>query len=242
MRLRLRRSMPVFRSEILAVLSALPGEGKSTFACYFALSAASAGMRTLLIDGDTYNPSISTRLAAKRTKFVEVMRGTTSIRDSITKDPDRGLHILGAPDLSDVPVGMEDLIQSRLAAFLAESRHHYDLIIIDTPAILASAGNSTFLECADHALLVVEWERTDRKDVAEALQLLGRDAAKLAGAILNKVALNWYRHYWNGRYIAAQTSRRDLRPGAPTRSAGQHPALGKIIDARPEDLRRSSRA
>ncbi len=59
LRSRLRRASPSRRGEVLVVISALPGEGKSTFACNYALSAASAGIRTLLIDGDVYNASAS---------------------------------------------------------------------------------------------------------------------------------------------------------------------------------------
>jgi Mrp family chromosome partitioning ATPase len=60
-----------------------------------------------------------------------------------------------------------------------------------------------FLECADRALLVVEWERTDRQAVTEAINLLGSDAEKIAGTVLNKVAAQWYRLFDAGRYLSA---------------------------------------
>ena len=75
LRTRLRRATPTRRSEILVVVSALPGEGKSTFACNFALTAASSGSRTLLIDGDIYNASASRAFQLTGPGLWEVLRG-----------------------------------------------------------------------------------------------------------------------------------------------------------------------
>ena len=61
---KLRRTRSAYRSDVLVVLSALPGEGKSAFACNLAVAAAKAGSRTLLIDGDPYAASVTATFAA----------------------------------------------------------------------------------------------------------------------------------------------------------------------------------
>ena len=59
------------------------------------------------------------------------------------------------------------------------------MIVIDSPAILPFDGD-TFIACADRALLIVEWERTEREAVIEALGMLGENRHKVAGAVLKR--------------------------------------------------------
>jgi len=72
-RARLLRSSKKPRGEILAVVSALTGEGKSTFASNFALAAEHSGVRTLLIDGDVYAASSTLAYSLQRAGLLEVL-------------------------------------------------------------------------------------------------------------------------------------------------------------------------
>ena len=56
------------------------------------------------------------------------------------------------------------------------------------------------IACADRALLIVEWERTEREAVIEALGMLGENRHKVAGAVLNKVSSYWYQLFDYGSY------------------------------------------
>ena len=80
-------------------------------------------------------------------------------------------------------------------------RTQFDLIVIDTPATLSVDATHPFIECADRAVLVIEWERTERQAVREALGSLEVHARKVAGVVLNKVSMEWYRLFENGRYV-----------------------------------------
>ncbi len=82
---------------------------------------------------------------------------------------------------------------------LTRCRQRFDLIVIDSPAILPFDGD-TFIACADRALLIVEWERTEREAVIEALGMLGENRHKVAGAVLNKVSSYWYQLFDYGSY------------------------------------------
>jgi len=88
-----------------------------------------------------------------------------------------------------------------LDAFMRSCREQFDLVVIDSPAILPMAGNLPFMRTADRAVLVVEWDRTERRAVLEAVDMLGADAGKLAGVVLNKVAIGWYRLFGDSRYM-----------------------------------------
>jgi polysaccharide biosynthesis transport protein len=199
LRSRLRRASPSRRGEILVVISALPGEGKSTFACNYALSAAAAGIRTLLIDGDVYNASASRAFELTGAGLWEVLRGKTSFWHVITQEAESTLTIMNARDAAKVPSEV-DVSEAVVANLLQDCRRHFDLVVIDSPAILSSPGSMPFIDCADRAVMVVEWSRTERHAVLEALGSLGAHAGKVAGVVLNKVPADWYRIFDNGRY------------------------------------------
>jgi Mrp family chromosome partitioning ATPase len=108
------------------------------------------------------------------------------------------LYVLGARDMSTKPDAVT-INETALAALLTRCRQRFDLIVIDSPAILPFDGD-TFITCADRALLIVEWERTERQAVLEALAMLGENKEKVAGAVLNKVSSYWYQLFDYGRY------------------------------------------
>ena len=200
-RTRLLRSSAKPRGEVLIVMSALPGEGKSTFACNFALAAAGSGVRTLLVDGDVYTASSSRIFGLQKAGLSEVLEGKTSVWNAISKDPKSGLQVLAARDSSIALADVKDIDGSLLAPFLREFSKHFDLVVLDSPAILPVGGSTAHIECADRAILLVEWDRTDRQAVAEALDMLDRHARKLAGVVLNKVSVSWCRLSDYGGYL-----------------------------------------
>jgi capsular exopolysaccharide synthesis family protein len=188
-------------NKIVTVASAVPGEGKSTFVCNFALGAANIGLRTLLIDGDIYTGKTGLVFGLKTAGLSEVLNEQASLAQALVEDPVTGLFVLGAgnPSRAGGPLGNIDT--ARLELLLRRCRDEFDLVVLDTPAILPAGGITPYLKCADCALLVVEWDGTPRQIVSEALDLLDRDAQKIAGLVLNKVSPRWFRLFrYGGRY------------------------------------------
>jgi polysaccharide biosynthesis transport protein len=187
-------------SRIVTVASAVPGEGKSTFASNFALAAADIGLHTLLIDGDIYTGKTGLEFGAKKTGLSEVLDEEISLRQAVAKDPVTGLYVLGARDPSRA-ARPETIDAARLESLLQQCREEFDLVVLDTPAILPVGGITPYLKWADCAVLVVEWDGTPRQAVSEALDLLDVDAQKIAGVVLNKVSPRWFRLFrYGGRY------------------------------------------
>ena len=199
---RLLRSSTKPTGEIVVVMSALPGEGKSTFACNFARAAEGAGVRTLLIDGDVYTAASTRIFELQQPGLTEVLGGKISFRNALAKDPESGLHVLGARDLSVSGDAANDIHLTRLASSLREFSKLFDLIVIDTPAILRNGDGAPHIECADRAVLLVEWDQTERQAVADAIDTLDRHAGKLTGVVLNKVSPGWCRLFdYGGSYL-----------------------------------------
>jgi capsular exopolysaccharide synthesis family protein len=201
-RARLRQDHVPGRCEVLAVISALPGEGKSTFACNFALAAAAAGINTLLIDGDTYTGSLTRMFGIKGPGLCEVLTGESALWPAMRKHQRTGLHILGARAEASAAPAPGSLSAKALESLIETCRKTFDLVVIDSPAILPVAETAAPICVADRAVLIVEWQRTAHDAVADAIDLIGpQHAHKISGVVLNKVAMGWYRLMHDDRYL-----------------------------------------
>ena len=198
--MRLRRSAPAKAREVLVIASAVPDEGKSTFASNLALASAASGARTLLIDGDSMAMSVSRIFDLKRAGLSEVLDGRAAFSNAVLRDPKSGLFVLGARDPSTATRDVAAADSKAMATLLRELRDQFETIVIDSPAILPVDGGS-FVEHADRVVFVVAWESTDRSAIEQALGLLGTYGSKLAGVVLNKAAPRWYQIFDGGRYL-----------------------------------------
>jgi polysaccharide biosynthesis transport protein len=214
-RARLRQGKTPQSGDTLIVLSALPGEGKSTLARNYALACARAGAKTLLIDGDIYTRSVTAAFGITGPGLCEVLDGEATLWAAMRKEPNSGLHILGARSASRSPKEVEKIAGAELESLLRTCRQHFDAIVIDSPAILPTSGLVPFVKHVERALLIVEWERTERQAVADALNLLGADGGRIGGVVLNKVAMRWYRFFDRGRYLYAYDQYMTVAPDAP---------------------------
>ena len=84
-------------AKIIGIASVLPGEGKSTVSKNLASLLSFLGRKTLLIDGDMRNPSLS-RSISRHAAFglLEVLRGERSFQDTVLTEPETGLWFLPA--------------------------------------------------------------------------------------------------------------------------------------------------
>ncbi len=124
--------------KVLAVTSSIPGEGKSTATLCLAHILGRTGLKILVVEADMRRPVLRKRLGLEKGSFV-------SLNDVLSREPiPAGLSIY-ADDVSGIHVlwtDKEENPQKRFAApefqsFLSEARKQYDLVLIDTPPIMA---------------------------------------------------------------------------------------------------------
>lgn len=195
LRLRLRGSESDGAVKVLLVTSAVPGEGKSTVAINLAHAMAKNGVSTLLIDMDLRNASISRVQAPKAAGVFDVLSGRAELRTVVRKDADTGLHLLPAGQVQDAGGAAELMLQSGVGELIASCKERFDTVIMDAPPLLPVVDGRRLIEHADAAVLVIEWARTEPDTVLAALRAVGPNAAKVIGAVLNKVDLRAYRYY-----------------------------------------------
>ena len=171
--------------KILMITSAQPNEGKTTITANLAQHAAQAGTRTLLIDADLRNPSLSSRLAPKREPgLVDVLARKYSAEQAILHDRS-GVDILPG---SQVPVHTAEILGSKeMEEVLQWARQSYELVIVDAPPVAHIIDSRVLAEMVDGIILVIEWDETPANIVRSAVKSLGARHERITGAVLNKV-------------------------------------------------------
>jgi len=183
------------------VTSSGPGEGKTTFCLSLARSLATSGNKILLIDADLRRPRIARLLeiAANGKDLSAILTGKYNFEDVVRQDQlVAGLDII--PAFGRAPNAQDLLGSKQMKKLVKELSKKYDLVLIDTPPILAVTDAAMVARVVDTSLFLVKWASTSRETVTQALrQLRGLDC-RVAGAVLNQVNLNELASYGDGYY------------------------------------------
>src|SRR5690606_17727407 len=162
---RLRASRPL---SVVAVTSALAGEGKSTTIANLAACAARRGRKTILVDGDLRRPGSS-----KLFGFDDVPPGLASILEqevpveqAIRAGPE-GLSLIPAGRTADDPAHL--LGSPRFRQLVETLRNSYEEIYLDLPPVLAFADAHVGAAVADGVVMVVRSGETQAEVVREAM-------------------------------------------------------------------------
>lgn len=191
-------------AKVIGVVSALPGEGKSTIAINLAQLLALQGERTLLIDADLRNPG-ATRAVARHASagLVEVLTAERSLRDLLFLDPRSRLAFLAAVPGRRAARSSELLASSAMQSLLDTARDHFDYVILDLPPLAPVIDARVVADQLDGFLAVVEWGMTPIRTVKDALFDNEDIARKCLGVVLNKLdpeKMKLYRAYGSTDY------------------------------------------
>lgn len=170
---------------VVAITSALPGEGKTTTAMGLARAAAVAGSKVLLIDVDARRRASSRQFADGVTLGLdEVLTGEATVEQAIVKDSLSDAWLL--PQRLDSK-GISLTESPRLAELIEQLRGRYDLVILDTPPVLPVDEARVIASLADGVVFLVRWRKTPAKAAAVALRRLYDVHAEMLGAVLTLV-------------------------------------------------------
>jgi succinoglycan biosynthesis transport protein ExoP len=166
------------------VTSAEPGAGKSTAAANFALVSALGRVRVLLIDADLRKPVQHEIFGLPRAPgLVEYLASGGPLDRFIQRGPDR-LDLLTAG--REVPRAGDVLSSGRMRDLLAEVGESYDLVVVDSAPVLASADAEGMAAHSDLNVVFVVDRGSRRRDVVKAVRRLERLTAQIAGLVLNR--------------------------------------------------------
>ena len=181
---------------VIGVVSALPGEGKSTTAANFAALLASSGKRTLLIDADLRNPGLSRMLKSPpQTGLIEAALGEIPWASAVRVDPRTKLAILPVV-LRDHLLHTSELLSSQGMMNLMESaRKMFDYVVVDLAPLAPVIDAKAFAPQVDAFLLVAEWGATPTNLVRDILEQEPQINSRILGVILNKTDMSELSRY-----------------------------------------------
>ncbi|MDK4740209.1 polysaccharide biosynthesis tyrosine autokinase (plasmid) [Rhizobium sp. CB3060] len=181
---------------VIGVVSALPGEGKSTTAANFAALLASSGKRTLLIDADLRNPGLSRMLKSPpQTGLIEAALGEIPWASAVRVDPRTKLAILPVV-LRDHLLHTSELLSSQGMLNLMESaRKMFDYIVVDLAPLGPVIDAKAFAPQVDAFLFVAEWGATPTNLVRDLLEQEPQINSRVLGVILNKTDMSELSRY-----------------------------------------------
>jgi capsular exopolysaccharide synthesis family protein len=195
LRLALRYDFPGDAPIVLAVSSPGTGDGKSLVASNLGLAFASAGSRTLLIDGDVSHGTLHSTFDIPATPgLVDYLQGHATADSIVRSTASENLFLI--PTGSRRNRAPELLVSELMNGLVHSMRSKFDAVIIDSPPLVAGIDAYALGAAASNMLMVLRPGLTDRKLAAAKLEVLDRLPIRILGAVINAVPGGGaYRYY-----------------------------------------------
>jgi capsular exopolysaccharide synthesis family protein len=177
--------------------SAGPREGKSFTAANLAVCMAQAGKKVLLLDADLRNPSQHMMFGlGNKEGLSTALLENQDYRDFIQEVAVEGLAVLTAGPIPQNPA--EILGSQKMKELLTEVGEQYDMILIDTPPVIAVTDAVILAQEVDGVILVLAVGEVNQSYAQKAKELFDQVGARILGGVLNKVAVKQseYYHYY----------------------------------------------
>ena len=184
---------------ILMITGPSPGIGKSFIASNLAAVCAQAGQHVLLIDADMRKGHIHHVFGLDSGRGMsDYLSGQKSLTDVVQNTDVQGLEVLPRGNVPPNP--SELLMQSNFSNLLKDIQLSYDLIIIDTPPVLAVTDAMIIGRQVGTALMVTRFELNPIREIEMARKRLENAGVLLKGAILNAIERKSATAYGYGYY------------------------------------------
>jgi succinoglycan biosynthesis transport protein ExoP len=234
------------RTQLVAVVSSLPGEGKSMVAWHLAKAAAVGGTRTLLIEADLHRPILAARHGLRVTPglgetlplggavLAEAVQHVTVAdvtADFMGSEPP-GLDVLVAGSSAPNPAAL--LESHRMTDLLRDVRASYEFIVIDTPPTSAVSDVYPLVSQVDGVVAVTHAARSERPALLDLRRQLNRLRAPALGVVANATPVR-KRDYGYEAYAHAP-AKNSTQPRA-AESVGQASSTGRDSEYDSQDPR-----
>lgn len=155
---------------VFAVTSSEQGEGKTTLAVSFAVSAGALGQRVLLIDLDFRNPGIADMLSSIGKDDAANTSGAGTVERAVERIAELGIDCLPLAERREHALSFSSTNQ--LLNILGKFRAHYDCIVIDSPPLLGATEARAIVSVADNVIFALKWGATNIDIAGRALRQL----------------------------------------------------------------------
>ncbi|EFU7135395.1 polysaccharide biosynthesis tyrosine autokinase [Escherichia coli] len=199
LRTSLHFAMMEAKNNVLMISGASPNAGKTFVSSNLAVIMAHAGSKVLYIDADMRKGCAHKLFGSEKNKGLsDILSGKSSVKDAITNLPNAGFDYIPRGQVPPNPA--ELLMHPRFEALLGEVSKNYDLIIVDTPPILAVTDAAVIGRYAGTTLIVARFEKDTVKEISVSMKRFQQSGTIVKGCILNgivKKASSYYGYGYN---------------------------------------------
>jgi capsular exopolysaccharide synthesis family protein len=184
------------RHKVIQVTSPNPRDGKTTLSSNLAVSIAQSGKKTLLLDADLHRPRVHQLFGLEApVGLTSVLAGEIELNDAIQDS--------GIPQLSILPCGplltnpAELLTSPRFHDLLGSLGEQYDMVIVDSPPLLAITDPSVIAPRVDGVILVVRLTKHALPAARRAKEILATLDATVFGVVVSGPGGSIYQGYYS---------------------------------------------
>jgi tyrosine-protein kinase Etk/Wzc len=176
-------------SRVVAITGPAPSVGKSFVTCNLAHVVAESGKRVVVIDADLRRGRLHACFGGERSPGLsEVLSGAVAWKEAVRPTGSPGVHLLPGGARPPNPSILFD--GERFGRLIGELGAAYDLVLIDTPPVLAVTDAALAAAHASVALCVLRSGRHPIREVSAALRRLAHGGVRVDGFVLNAVELD----------------------------------------------------
>ncbi|HDX8871526.1 polysaccharide biosynthesis tyrosine autokinase [Klebsiella michiganensis] len=199
LRTSLHFAMMEARNNVLMITGASPNAGKTFISSNLAEVISQTGKKVLFLDADLrkgythklFNTDNNSGLS-------EILSGKIPVEQAVKTLPKIGFDYISRGMVPPNPA--ELLMHKRFGKLIDWANEHYDLVIVDTPPILAVTDAAVIGNYAGTTLLVARFEQNTAKEIEVSIKRFEQSGVNIKGCILNgvvKKASNYYGYGYN---------------------------------------------
>ena len=197
---------PQHRNRLIAVTSALPGQGKSTVAAELATAMALSGAEVVLVDCDLRRPSLHEHFKVDGERGVtDVVVGGANPVELLQETKLPHLRLLSAGRQIPIPAALL-AGGDRIPVLLNDLGRETEYVIVDTSPLAIGADASAVAAEVDGVLMVIDLDHADRQALHLAREQLLGTGAKLIGVVFNRAEVLLPDSEYRGYYAAGQAA------------------------------------
>lgn len=199
LRTSLHFAMMEAKNNVLMISGASPNAGKTFISSNLSATIALSGKKLLFIDADLRKGYVHKMFGRKQDKGLsEILSGLVAAESVIEKVTGGEFDYIARGQIPPNPA--ELLMHPRFEQLLKWASQQYDLVIVDTPPILAVTDAAIIGRYAGTSLLVARFEANTAKEIAVSMKLFEQSGVTVKGCILNgvvKKASSYYGYGYN---------------------------------------------
>jgi tyrosine-protein kinase Etk/Wzc len=174
------------RNRVVMLTGSVPGVGKSFLTANLGVLLAHSGKRVLMIDGDMRRGALERYLGGPQENgFSELLSGQIALDEAIRATEVDNLHFISCGRRPPNP--SELLMSPRLGQYLEGLSKRYDVLIIDTPPVLAVTDAAIIGGHVGSTFLVLRSGVHSEGEIADTLKRLRTAGVRVQGGIFNAV-------------------------------------------------------